>query len=146
MANKLLKERLAPAGYYEVRHTPGLWKHVTRPVAFSLVVDDFGVKYVGKENADHLVAALTKYYPLSEDWKGELYCGISLKWDYDRRVFDFGMPGYIKKALAKYLHEAPKKPKHSPYPAQPKMYGAASQDPLPIDESRTLQEKERRRI
>ena len=44
----LLKERLAPAGYYEVRHTPGLWKHISRPVAFSLV-DDFGVKYVGKK-------------------------------------------------------------------------------------------------
>ena len=25
---------------------------------FTLVVDDFGVKYVGKERADHLVASL----------------------------------------------------------------------------------------
>ena len=146
LANKLLKERLAPAGYYEVRHTPGLWKHVSRPIAFSLVVDDFGVKYVGKENADHLVSAITKYYPLSEDWKGELYCGISLKWDYDKRELDFGMPGYIKKALAKYLHEAPKKPQHSPYPVVPRKYGAAAQDPLPVDESPTLGEKERQRI
>jgi hypothetical protein len=28
--------------------TPGLWTHKTRPILFSLVVDDFGVKYVGK--------------------------------------------------------------------------------------------------
>ena len=48
LANKHLKTFLAPAGYFEVEHTPGLWQHVTRPIQFSLVVDDFGVKYVGK--------------------------------------------------------------------------------------------------
>jgi len=44
LANKLIKEWLEPHGYREVPHTPGLWKHKTRPVQFSLVVDDFGVK------------------------------------------------------------------------------------------------------
>ena len=44
LANNLLKKRLAPAGYYEMTHTPGLWKHVSRPIAFTLVVDNFGVK------------------------------------------------------------------------------------------------------
>ena len=48
LANKLLKKRLASAEYYEMPHTPGLWKHVSHPIAFTLVVDDFGVKYVGK--------------------------------------------------------------------------------------------------
>ena len=67
LANKLLKERLAPAGYFEVRNTPGLFKHISRPIAFSLVVDDFGVKYVGREHADHLVNAIKKHYPISED-------------------------------------------------------------------------------
>ena len=47
LANKLLKKRLHPEGYYEVAHTSGLWKHVTRPICFTLVVDDFGVKYTG---------------------------------------------------------------------------------------------------
>ncbi len=51
LSNKLLKERLRPHGYYEVSHTPGLWRHITRPIAFTLVVDDIGVKYVGKQNA-----------------------------------------------------------------------------------------------
>ena len=49
LANKLLRGRLKPHGYYELPHTPGLWKHVTLPVQFTLVVDDFGVKYTGKE-------------------------------------------------------------------------------------------------
>ena len=58
LANQLLRQRLRPAGYYEVAHTPGLWKHVTRPIQFTLTVDDFGVKYVGKEHADHLITTL----------------------------------------------------------------------------------------
>ena len=58
LANKLLKKRLAPHGYYEVPHTPGLWRHQFRPVMFTLVVDDLGVKYVGREHAEHLMNAI----------------------------------------------------------------------------------------
>ena len=58
LANKLLKKRLTPAGYYKMPHTPGLWKNVSCPIALTLVVDYFGLKYVGKNNADHLVAVL----------------------------------------------------------------------------------------
>ena len=84
LANKLLRQRLRPAGYYEVAHTPGLWKHTTRPVQFTLTVDDFGVKYVGNDNAQQLIDALQQHYDVEEDWNGELYCGITLKWDYRR--------------------------------------------------------------
>ena len=48
LANEQLQKKLDPAGFYEVAHTPGLWKHKRRPIQFSLMVDDFGVKYVGK--------------------------------------------------------------------------------------------------
>ena len=41
LANKLLKKRLKPHGYYEVPHTPGLWRHISRPIQFTLVVDNF---------------------------------------------------------------------------------------------------------
>ncbi len=58
LANKLLCQQLRPHGYYEVAHTPGLWKHITNPTQFTLTVDDFGVKYVGKENALHLINTL----------------------------------------------------------------------------------------
>jgi hypothetical protein len=54
LANQLLQTRLAQFGYYPARHTPGLWLHKTRPISFSLVVDYFAVKYVGKQHADHL--------------------------------------------------------------------------------------------
>ena len=79
LANEQLHKKLAPAGYYKVVHTPRLWKHVTQPVQFSLVVDDFGVKYVGKENVDHLVQTFRKYYKsIEEDRVGNLYYGITL--------------------------------------------------------------------
>lgn len=46
--NKLLWERLAKDGYPQMPHTTGLWKHIYQPVQFTLVIDDLGVKYIGK--------------------------------------------------------------------------------------------------
>jgi len=43
-------------------------------------------------------------YELTEDWSGDLYCGITLHWDYIARTVDISMPGYIKKLLQKYNH------------------------------------------
>ena len=65
ISNKLLKKWLAPAGLYEVPHTPGIWRHVFRLIAFTLVVDYFGVKYVGKKHANHLVNAFKNRYKIS---------------------------------------------------------------------------------
>lgn len=140
LANKLLKKRLAKHGYYEVTHTPGLWRHISRPISFTLVVDDFGIKYVGKEHADHLLNALKEEYTLDVDWEGKLYCGISLDWDYENRTVDISMPGYIKKLLQRFQHEL-KKPQHSPYKCAPRAYGKDSQLPLPVDESPRLEKK-----
>jgi hypothetical protein len=47
-----------------------------------LVVDDFGVKYVGKEHVEHLIKCIKETYEVIEDWTGDLYCGITLKWNY----------------------------------------------------------------
>ena len=91
LSNKLLRKRLALEGYFELPHTPGLWKHVCRPVWFTLVVDDFGVKYIGKENADHLMGALKKHYEVEEDWTGGLYCGIAFNWNYEKGWVDTNM-------------------------------------------------------
>jgi hypothetical protein len=45
---------------------------------FTLVVDNFGVKYVGKEHADYLIWCIKQKYELTEDWTGDLYCSITL--------------------------------------------------------------------
>ena len=54
IANQKLKKRLNKHGYCQSKLVPGLWKHDTQPIQFTLVVDDFGVKYIGKEHAVHL--------------------------------------------------------------------------------------------
>jgi hypothetical protein len=56
LANELLKRQLAQNGYRPTIHTHGLCTHDTRPIILLLVVDDFGIKYVGQEHADHLKA------------------------------------------------------------------------------------------
>ena len=44
--NELPEKRLKKRGYEQIKLAPGLWKHKWRPIQFTLVVDDFGVKYV----------------------------------------------------------------------------------------------------
>jgi hypothetical protein len=54
IANDRLIKHLAKHGYEQAQHTHGLFTHKTNGGVFTLVVDDFGVKYVGRENAEHL--------------------------------------------------------------------------------------------
>jgi hypothetical protein len=85
LANKVLKLCLAGDEYFKQLHMPGLWKHVSKPKWFNLCVDDFGIKHIGDEHLKHLFAALwTEIYDIVKDWTGDLYCGISLAWNYDR--------------------------------------------------------------
>jgi hypothetical protein len=94
LANQLLQTHLAPFGYYPARHTPGLWLHRTRPISFTLMVDNFAVKYVGKQHAEHLRNALLRTYELTTDWTATVYSGMTLKWDYKNRTCDISMPSY----------------------------------------------------
>ena len=47
------------------------WTHKTRPISSTLVVDNFGVKYVGEEHAKHLMSCLQQSYDITHEWKGE---------------------------------------------------------------------------
>ncbi len=75
LANKLLEKQLNKHGYQQSKLVPGLWKHDTRPIQFTLVVDDFRVKYKGKEHAQHLKNTLEKHYKLTCNWTGTRYIG-----------------------------------------------------------------------
>jgi hypothetical protein len=81
IATQLLHKHVSTFGYYLARHTPGLWLHKTRPIAFSLIVDDFAVKYMGKQHADHLRDFLLRSYEITTDWEGKVYYGMYFKWD-----------------------------------------------------------------
>ncbi len=81
LAQQILEQRLNAHGYSQSKAVPGLWTHKTRPISFTLVVDDFGVKYVGKEHAMHLINILSQNYKISEDWTALKYIGIMFDWD-----------------------------------------------------------------
>jgi hypothetical protein len=127
LANQLLQKRLSTFGYYPAHHTPGLWLHLTRPLSLSLIVDDFTLKYVGKQHSDHLRDALLRSYELTTDWEGKVYSGISLKWDYKNRTCDISMPGYLANVLSKFQHDTPKHPQHTPSQYVTSIYGAKKQ-------------------
>jgi hypothetical protein len=127
LASQLLKTRLAPFGYYPARHTPGLWLHKTQPISFTLVVDDFAVKYVGKQHAEHLRNAILQTYELTTDWTATVYSGMTLKWDYGKRTCDITMPKYVSNVLSKFQHDAPKHPHHTPSQYVTLVYGAKTQ-------------------
>jgi hypothetical protein len=133
LANKLLQTNLATAGYAPTPHTPGLWKHHTRPVTFSLIVDDFGAKYVGQEHAHHLITALKCNYEISQDWEATLYASITMKWDYKACTVQLSMPGYVEAVLHKFQHPPPLCPQHAPYKARAPQYGVKVQLTDPPD-------------
>jgi hypothetical protein len=63
------------------------------------------VKYIGDKNFKHLFSALhTDTCTIVEDWAGNLYCGINLKWNNGKRWVDIAMPVYAIKNLTRYNH------------------------------------------
>ena len=71
LAYKNLKKNLEPQCYYPCANTEGLWKHVLCRTTIYLCVDNFGIKYFSKEDADYLLASLQQNYKILVDWEGK---------------------------------------------------------------------------
>jgi hypothetical protein len=93
--------------------TPGLWKHLYSHLMFTLVVDDFGIRYINKQDVDDLIAIINKEYKCSQDWTGNRYIGLTINWNYEKHYVDLSMPGYITRALQRFVHPTPKRPEHA---------------------------------
>jgi hypothetical protein len=104
-----------------------VWLHKTKPISFTLVVDDFAVKYVGKENAHHVRNALLRSYEITTDWGGTVYSGMTLKWDYQKRTYGIFIPGCVANVLNKFQHDNPRNRQHTPSKYIAPVYGAKSQ-------------------
>ena len=100
IAQELLEERLIVAGYRQSKLTPGFWTHDWRPISFTLVVDDFGVKYINKDDVTHLLAALQKDYDVHTDLEGTRYLGITLDWDYKGKRVHLSSPDTSRRPLS----------------------------------------------
>jgi hypothetical protein len=123
LASDLLQSCLNAKGFYEAASTPGLWHHKWRPIHLCLIVDNFGVKYVGLEHFIYLLDILKKFHGIKYNMAGNIFAGMGTEWNYAARHCRISMPGYISLLILKYKHPHPSKPLLSPYKCLPIDYG-----------------------
>ena len=140
LAYEQLQEYLKPYGYLPDPNHQCIWYHTTRRTRFCLCVDDFGIKYCDKADAEHLLNILRKYYKVSVDWEGRNYCGLTINWDYERKFVDISMPKYIEHLLHKCQHN-PITPTYTPFKWTAPQYGKTQQFVKPDDTAPKLDKK-----
>ena len=146
LAQQRLIAHLAQHGYQGTT-TLCLFRHASNGTAFTLVVDDFGIKYATPEGAQHLIRPLRLLYVITIDWSGATYIGFTIKFNKQQQSVSLTMPGYINKVLQRF---APTLENGAPSPAiyLPPAYNSTdhtvkfdSFTPLPPSEIKTLQEQ-----
>ena len=151
-AGKLAQDQLitvlAKHGFSMCPLTPCLFRHAIRDIAFCLIVDDFGVKYNTRADAQFLANILAPHYQLHIDWSGDKFLGISLGWEYEAappRV-SLSLPGFVPKALDSFGDFTPRpRPTHSPGGYVRPTYGASTQLTT-MDDSALVSEARQKRI
>jgi len=147
IANEELEKHLKPFAYAPCPRTPGLWKHTNHPISFALIVDDFAIKYIGKEHLNHLLCALESKYKITKDEEATQFCGIiSLNWNYRKRSVTLSMPGYIKKLLHKLQYKPATTPEHNPHTYKPPTYGKKVQHTTRPDTTPPLPPERKTRV
>ena len=86
---------------------------------FVLIMDNFGIEYVGDSHLHHLRTVLTNHYTQYLD--GKLFAGIDLNWNYSKDHTQLtcclSLDGYIDKLILKFGHKAPTKPQNFSTPS-----------------------------
>ena len=100
LARDNLVKLLADNDYEECSATTGLFKHKHSGVAFTLVVDDFLIKYLSKDSADHLLSVLKQKYKITEDWSTSKYIGITIDIDRKAGTLTTSIPHFVSKAMS----------------------------------------------
>jgi Reverse transcriptase (RNA-dependent DNA polymerase) len=135
LAQQRLIKHLAAHGYIQTQ-TACLFAHTTNGTVFTLVVDDFGVKYTTRAGADHLIATLQLLYQIKTNWTGTSYIGFNIAFDTTRQTVTLSMPGYIAKVLKRFNIPATASAA-SPAVYTPPSYGAPLQEPT-VDKTQLL--------
>jgi len=133
LAQQILIPHLASHGFKQCDNTPCLFRHEVRQLAFSLVVDDFGVKYKLRQDAEYLIATLQKLYKVHIDWTGTKYLGFSIVHDKRAGQLTLSLPEYIPKALQRFGKYFVFRGAASPAIYTPPRYGAHTQVPFEDD-------------
>ena len=124
LANADLVKHLAVHGYVQDANVPCMFAHVTAPISFSLVVDDFGIKYVHDSDLATLCSALREKYQIRVELTGSKYIGVRLDWDYTSNTLVTSMPNYVSAGIARFCRDGPPKPAKTPGIYVPPTFGA----------------------
>ena len=108
-------------GYYEDPNVPCLFKHITRPTTFTLVVDDLGIKILNETDLQHLIATIQEKWEVKVDRSGTKYNGLRLTWNYKEQTLMTDIPNYVTEQLTK-LGLTNIKERHTPEAYQPPPY------------------------
>jgi hypothetical protein len=80
-----------------------LFSHTSNGIKFTLIVDDFGVKYKSILDLNHLITAIhSGGWKCKVDLDGAKYVGVSCSWDYVNNTLDTTMPHCVSKGLARF--------------------------------------------
>ena len=141
LAYDSLKEHLAKHGYHPDKIATNIWYHTERKTKFCLCVDDFGVQYFSKDDANHLIASLQEKYIVTTDFSGTNFCGLDIIWDYTNGWVDISMNKFVTKTLRKLLHSPSPRKQHAPHQWQLPVYGQNRQFAPTPDSSPVLDAK-----
>jgi len=123
-ANIDLVAHLLAHDFTQDSNIPCLFTHRTRCMSFTLVVDDFGVKYNNIDDFNFLVSSLQKKYELHIDLTGSKYIGVRLDWDYLANTVTPSMPNYVAAGIARFCPNGPPLPANTPGIYVPPKFGA----------------------
>ena len=126
---------LALHGYIQDVNVPCLFSHVSQDIQFTLVVDDFGIKYSNVADVHELVRILNLEWPIKLDLTGTKYLGYCIFWDYDNNRVTLDMPDYLPKVLARFATGKTLRGASSPSKYIPPSKGTPNMGATPIDDS-----------
>ena len=125
LSNMKLVSILKDTGYHEDAFVDCLFRHETRNITFTLVVDDTGIKYSKVEDVEHLVATIAPHWKVKLDYSGSQFLGTNLNWEYDRKPKPRDVitsPTVISKALERF-RDKPSRGRKTPTPYTDPAYG-----------------------
>jgi hypothetical protein len=104
--NRLLRH-LASCGHHQTA-TPMLFRHHSRGVSFTLVVDDFGVKRTSLDDFHHLQTSLELLHLVTSSPTGTRCLGFDIDYDRPNRVMSLSLDGHVQKLLKSVVPESVK--------------------------------------
>ena len=104
IAHDDLVKHLNKHDYVQAEHTDGLFVHKLQDISFTLVVDNFGIKYTNKDDVNHLIFIMRSKNKFKIDFDAKQYTGIHLKWNYIKRQIICSMDSYVRNAREELKH------------------------------------------